>query len=573
MAQVIPPLSDAELAALPSRAEARFYVACREALPDDVVVIYSAGWIYRDKKGKLREGEADFTILSPKLGLFAVEVKGGGVEVDGIARDWYSTDRYGQRHAIKDPFRQASKERHALRDKVLGHPNWRQWKGERLVLGHGVLLPDILDVSALVGPERPREIMGLGADLIQPEPWLERMARFWRQEGEVGLGAQGVRLVQDILCRSLEVRPALRSQLEQAEQQRIRLTHNQAKILRTIGGRRRAVISGGAGTGKTLIAVEKARQMAQSGLKVLLLCFNRPLAEALATSVSDEPNVVAISFHQLCDKRIKAADAESGRHLLEEAAQAYPGEGASHLFEMQMPYAMALAGEVLSERFDALVVDEAQDFSNDHWLAIVDLLKDPDHGHLYLFTDPNQAVYRREGRLPIDEEPFYLTANCRNTAPIHNLAYRFYQGEPVDSPDLLGSDVEFLARDTAQAQAEAISVRVSRWIAEDGLKPEDIVVLVARWPKAESYELIRLQPLPGRNTWVFDQTATEKTVRVDTVARFKGLESPAVVLWLGDDAVARDWSETIYVGLTRAKSLMAVAGSKSLSRYILKKND
>jgi hypothetical protein len=565
MARVLPPLTPTELAGLPSQAEARFYEACRDRLPEDTVVIYSAGWVYRDKQGRLREGEADFTILSPTLGLFAVEVKGGGIEVDGPGRQWHSIDRHGKRHPIKDPFRQAAKERYALLDQVQGHASWRQWRGQRLVLGHAVLLPDIRDAAALVGTDRPRELIGLGDDLIDPTRWLERVARFWRQPGDEGLGAQGVRLVEDILCKSVEVKPALRSHLEQAELQRIRLTRNQAKILRTIGGRQRAVISGGAGTGKTLIAVEKARQLAQAGQQVLLLCFNRPLAEALAASLADEPRIQAISFHQLADRRIREANAASGRDLLAEAAKAYPGEGNKHLFDVQMPYAMALAGEVLTHRFDALVVDEAQDFSDDHWLAITDLLRDPAHGPLFLFTDPNQAVYRREGTLPVADEPFHLTVNCRNTAPIHEIGYRFYQGEEVDAPDLPGVEVTLIGRDTAAEQAAAIGATVSRWLTEDAIPERDIVVLVARWPKAESFDLIKSQPLPGRSTWAFEQASGDRTIRVDTVARFKGLESQAVVLWLGDDAIKRDWSETIYVGLTRAKGVLAVAGSTKIN--------
>jgi hypothetical protein len=94
----------------------------------------------------------------------------------------------------------------------------------------------------------------------------------------------------------------------------------------------------------------------------------------------------------------------------------------------------------------------------------------------------------------------------------------------------------------------------------------DIVVLVARWPKAESYDLLKAQPLLGRSQWAFEQgDAGDRAVLVETVARFKGLESTAVVLWLGDQAIDRDWSETIYVGLTRAKSLLAVVGSEKVA--------
>jgi hypothetical protein len=54
-------------------------------------------------------------------------------------------DRHGERHQIKDPFRQAAIERHALIDQLHGHALWRQWKGNRRVAGHAVVFPDIAD--------------------------------------------------------------------------------------------------------------------------------------------------------------------------------------------------------------------------------------------------------------------------------------------------------------------------------------------------------------------------------------------------------------------------------------------
>ena len=166
MARMIPELNEEQLRAFRSRAEARFYEACREQLPDDVLVIHSAGWIYRDVRGRLREGEADFTIVAAQAGIFAVEVKGGGVAHESATGRWYSVDRNNQRHEIKDPFRQASNERHALFDQLTGHVSWRQWRGGRLTLGHAVVLPDITDAKAVQGPDRPREIIGVGSDII-----------------------------------------------------------------------------------------------------------------------------------------------------------------------------------------------------------------------------------------------------------------------------------------------------------------------------------------------------------------------------------------------------------------------
>lgn len=560
MARMIPQLSAAQLAALPSRAEARFYEACRDQLPQEVVVIYSANWIYRDGRGKLTEGEADFTILSPRTGLIIVEVKGGGVDFDPAIGAWRSVDRQGQPHPIKDPFRQASSERHALLDQIKGHALWRQWSGGRFTIGHAVFFPDIGDAAPLVGPDRPRELMGVNADLRTLPRWLDSAMRFWRQPVDTPLGVKGVRLIEDILCRPIDVRPILRATVDDAERQRIRLTANQAKTLRVLGGRRRAVISGGAGTGKTLLAIEKARQLAQDGLSVLLLCYNRPLAYWIAAGLADQPLITTLSYHQLCDLRARQALAH-GRDLMSEAAQAYPGHGDRHQFDIQMPFALALAADVVTERFDAIVVDEAQDFSDEYWFGAELQLRDQAAGHFYIFIDENQALYPRRGALPVEGEPFQLTVNCRNTSTIHVAGYRFYRGAQIDEPELHGPEVIWTHARTPQVQADEVAKRVHQWLKVEGIEAQDVTVLVASRPKATCYALLEQRNDAAGASWAIEDHSGCRAVLVDTVGRFKGLESQAVVLWIGDEVVDEAMWETAYVGLTRAKSLLAVIGS------------
>lgn len=560
MARMIPVLNARRLGEIPSRAEARFYEASRNQLPDEFLVIYSATWLYRDGRGRVNEGEADFTIVSPTLGVLAVEVKGGGVGFDPQAGTWRSVDRNGNSNTIKDPFRQASKERHALLDQISGHADWRQFGGQRFTLGHAVVFPDINDPTPLLGPDRQREIVGVNADLGNVLRFVGRVMQFWRQPIDVQFGVRGVRVIEDILCRPIDVRPVLRAVVDAAEVQRVRLTAEQSKVLRVIGGRRRAVVSGGAGTGKTLLAVEKAKQLASQGLSVLLLCYNRPLADYLAQGLRDSPLIQAQSYHQLCDQRSRAAVA-AGRDVFNEARQAYPGAGDKHLFDVQMPFALALSADVLAEGFDALVVDEAQDFSDEYWFGLELLLRDQEVGYLYIFTDENQALYPRRGELPIDDEPFHLTANCRNTAPIHEAAYRFYKGDAIDPPELPGPPIIWNASDKDEAQVDAVARRVHQWVAVEGIDAKDIAVLVAKRPKAHYYELLRQHSDVQTVRWAVEQHGQPAAVLLDTVARFKGLEAQAVVLWLGDEVVDEGLWETVYVGLTRGKSLLAVVGS------------
>lgn len=561
MARMIPQLSQEQLRSFKSRAEARFYEACRDGLPDDVVVIYSSNWLYKDLRGKINEGEADFTVLSPQRGVLAVEVKGGGITFVPETGSWHSVDRNGFRHLIKDPFKQASNERHALLDQISGHSLWRQWTGGRFTIGHAVMFPDILDFKPLLGSDRKREIIGVSSDVASINKWYEWVTRFWHEPNNDELGQKGVRLIEDILCKSIDIKPLLRTAVDDVENQRIRLTSNQAKILRIIGGRRRAVISGGAGTGKTVLAVEKAKALANEGLSVLLLCYNRPLADSLATGLIHEPLIRSQSYHQLCDLRIRQAKIQ-GHDLLNAASEAYPGSGQQHHFDIILPYALALSSEVLDEKFDAVIVDEAQDFSDEYWFGIEMLLKDQENGYLYIFIDENQTIYPRKSKLPVVDDPFFLTNNCRNTTPIHDVGYSFYSGIQIDPPELIGPAVIWKSLENSDDQANAIAHQVNQWVNNDGLMPEDVAVLIALSQKSFAYEL--LAPLSGiaNVKWAVEHHGKPNSVLIDTVGRFKGMEAQAIVLWIGDEIISKKQWETVYVGITRAKSLLTIVGSQ-----------
>jgi superfamily I DNA and RNA helicase len=80
---------------------------------------------------------------------------------------------------------------------------------------------------------------------------------------------------------------------------------------------------------------------------------------------------------------------------------------------------VSLAGDLpASERFDAIVVDEGQDFAESWWDAVLAALRDPDEGALYVFSDEGQRIFARQGRPAGELESFPLVENLRNTKQI-----------------------------------------------------------------------------------------------------------------------------------------------------------
>lgn len=565
MARMFPELSDADLEHIPSRAEAKVYRALRDRTSADYEAHYSVAWIMRDPHKAAQDGEGDFLVCNPSNGFITLEVKGGGVRCDGRTGEWFSIDRHGQANPIKDPFRQATKFKYSVLDKLQEHPKWRLLTPP-IRCGHAVFFPDLGSPDTLRRPEAPPDVIGCAPDLDSIATWLKRVQHYWSgtESRHHPLGAAGVRLIRDLFARSFEVKPLLAARLADEEQARIRLTEQQIRVLDILHRRRRAAIFGGAGTGKTVLAVEKAQRLAREGFYTLLTCYNRLLADHLKALCASVENLDVLSFHQLCIQRVHEAKARSGRDLLAEARQSYPGQGTSHEYDVLWPAALSFAADVLDRPYDAIVCDEGQDFREEYWLPLELLLADLDQSPLYIFFDDNQNLYHRAANFPIQDEPFCLDINCRNTQRIHEAAYRYYQGFPVRPPSIPGHALQVLAASQLSAQAKRLQEHLVKLLQNDGIAPDDLIVLIAdAKDKRKYYNALEALPLPRFTSWQEEAPQQRGVIRLDTVNRFKGLEAGIVFLWGLDGIDPAMQREVMYVGLTRAKSLVYLVGQET----------
>ena len=531
MATFFPELTEAELTSLHSQGEATVYRACRGGLSDDFAVYFSVGWILQRPDHSANDGETDFVICHRDHGFLTVEVKGGGIGFDATTGAWTSTDRNGTVHRIKDPVVQARTAKYSILAKLREHPRWAASGAGRVLCGHAVFFPDLGDVRPLQRPDLPVKLIGSRHDLTSIEDWIEVVFAYWRNENHAhgAIGASRLAIFRNIFARSFEVRPPLSGMLEAAEAERIRLTEDQARILDLLQSRRRVAVSGGAGTGKTVLALEKATRLAREGFRTLLTCYNQQLAKHLAIICTGIENLDVMSFHQLCLRRVKRANAVSGRDLFSEATQTYPG---APEWDVRWPNALAYTVDVLETSYDAIVCDEGQDFREEYWFALELLLSNSKTSPLYIFFDDNQNLYQRSSSFPVRNQPFTLATNCRNTDKIHDAVYLYYRGPRVAPPRIRGLEVNVIASSSAAVQAQKLHARIVELISKHGVSPGDITVLVAdSWSKSHYYEELLHLPLPKPAKWLREETRAENTVLLDTVKRFKGLESPVIFLW------------------------------------------
>ena len=104
---------------------------------------------------------------------------------------------------------------------------------------------------------------------------------------------------------------------------------------------------------------------------------------------------------------------------------------------------------------------------------------------------------------------------------------------------------------------------------DERVHPSDIVILVPAHSKAAYYAPLRQRALPRGTRYSIEAHRVENTVLVDTVNRFKSLESTIVILWGLDDLNLSTDRDTLYVAFSRAKSRLHIIGTQNACQRAL----
>lgn len=378
-------------------AEKAVWTALRNSLADDCVLAHSVH--VRDGRN---EYEIDLLVLWPNVGMAAIEVKGGQVSID--SGQWYQSDR-NQKRKIKSPVAQSQSSLHALKD-------WLE-----IQLGSRISSRCAYMVS-LPYTDVPRNwtMAGCPRSLLLDQTDSKSPAELVRQAIEIeGGGASPLapafleRIVRKLGGNmDTAVVPSTTSQEDEAAQDH--LTERQSVLLQATRALPRIRFTGGAGSGKTWLAVEKARMLSKEGKRVSLFCYNKGLGQYLQDRVASWRQAKPVftgEFHEYV-RGLGVPD----------------GQGQDY-FDVEMPRLLKelAAGMAPRERLDAVVVDEAQDFAPLWWDALLACTTAPEAGEVYAFMDDRQDVYQRWGGATADLTigpmatlvPIHIDDNLRNT--------------------------------------------------------------------------------------------------------------------------------------------------------------
>lgn len=507
-----------------------------EKLPDGYYVFHSLR-ITDVQDNIFHESETDFVIFHADKGIICLEAKAGHVRYqDGM---W----KYGSGIPMHNggPFNQASANKWKLKRYI--ENSKLSTIIERCKFLHAVWFPSVSGqelISMAMPPEADKTLVLTKEALADPTPYVERIFSIHlpnRVETDL-TKAEAQRLIREVLCPQFNVFPTATYDADLKKMVFHRLLKEQAGILNFLEEQKTAIINGAAGTGKTMIALEKAQRHAADGEKVLFLCYNVKLRDHLADNY---PNAL-IEYYTISGFACKMCNTYTPnfaklQNLLEDM--------------------------YLSESFPYkhVIIDEGQDFGMDDieeaniLQTIKDIISDGDSndGTFYVFYDKMQLIQAR--RIPrfIEDTDCKLTLyrNCRNTEniaitslrPLSERKPRLYEGCVKGVP----ANLYFCEDDTG---AIPCLDNVLQRLHGEGFK--DITILTC---KTEETSILHGKVINGMY---------QNKYRFTTCRKFKGLEADVVVLIDVDgNTFSADNILLYYVGSSRARIRLEIVSTLS----------
>jgi hypothetical protein len=564
-----------------SHSEHEVFQALRDTLSTGWTVFSALHWTHKNSKGKFHDGEADFVLYHPDHALLVLEVKGGGIEFNPQTGKWFTIPEGQPPKPLKQsPLRQARSNLYAIL-KIL-----RRHTGKHLPLswGYGAVFPNITDLGPLAGkhPQAPTGILACATDLPYLGEWCEQLAQSWIKKGrddfqdfggspglfvsEPGQPAQSIAtFLRAALCPEVKLPTelCLNQSIERERREFLELSKAQAQVLRPLRANQRLAVRGGAGTGKTLLAIQKAISLGRQGIPTLLTCYNRVLAQSMLAAVkrglhaTGDGWVLEDGFLQVQTLPDHLAD------LLDGPGAATADHDSSYWIDLPNRFLRWRETHDLSAAQStlAIILDEGQDFGADWFQALPNLLTDPADDFLWVFFDDAQAIYA-DGLGPDPQSllpgaaVIDLDENYRNTQEIF-YAYQPYCGDLQQRAlGPTGRPVTEVQCAPGESTLEAVGRIVTQLVNGGKIPIEQITILT---PTRSSSELF-VPKIAGFSNQPSGQIQPGKLV-IETIHSFKGQESPIVIL-----------AEMHHADPTQADRLRYIAMSRALHELVIVEN-
>lgn len=528
-----------------SRAEYDWYRAFRDQLDDSFSVFYSVNLYQVNSRNRVEKGEIDFLIFHENFGAILLEVKGGEVLFSTDQQALFTRNGLGMFHI--DPVGQLSKCQRLLISKLRHHPAWHDDDFLRIRFAVG-----FTDAREIVHGDfgLPSEAVGTYSDIKDVRSFLLRVVGLDESDisNNVAANDSVTSRLRTTLGRDYAFLEDWRSRIEQIEASQRKSTVEQELCLELLASQTRVQILGAAGSGKTLLAMRKFQELVDSGLQVLFVVRNPMLATYLRNRLHGGE---VLSLERLVIDLDRRAEEESGVRLLGRTGQDLPSTSVETGDWANM---IESAVSELHIWFDALIVDEVQDFSEGEIFALRAFLGGEPNAPVYLFGDNNQALDGRSIELHDFPPPYILNRNCRNPAPVFEISKRFYVGPERANLIKDGIPVKTMVGGDIRDQANWVYQTINDDMVDLEKKIDDFVVLVGDIENS-AYRSTLNEVFSKKN---------EESPNIFSVRDYKGLEATIVYLWGIESFHGVEQKEFLYVGVTRCTLALRVVTTSSL---------
>jgi hypothetical protein len=496
-----------------SYAEKTLFQLFEKNLSDDYIVFHGAWW--QHIKYIVQDREADFIIIHPDRGIIILEAKGGQIIYDHLNMAWYQN-----KDKMKiSPFKQAKEIKFKFLDFLSKH---NEFKNKDFCRGQCVAFPDIDGVVNNLPSEAPQEILLLRPQLGNISGWISSVFDYYKAEGHfTKLGQQRTDLIINLISPSTEFKKYIASDIVENNQQIIQLTQQQFDILNNLCLHSECIVLGCAGSGKTQLAIEKARKLCQHLVKTLVICKSNNLSLYIAASLQDEIKMgycVVSSFEEIHPRKSQ-----------------------------------------LTFDFTAIILDEGQDFESEETNYLKQLI--PDDGIFYIFQDSNQNISKNANKLALKVHPTVLDKNCRNTHKIFKYAEPFVScSHPIKSSLMEGRDVVYRIYEDTDDIFIWLEEDITALVNNHNVLPNQIVILTDMYPSSKSI-LSQYSHIDRFDLKPYSFNQDKNTIQWSNIEMYKGLESDVIMLFFEKQkkVVLSNWDmANRYVGATRAKSFLVV---------------
>lgn len=554
MARMLPNIDPSQIQ---HTSEEPVYLALRDQLDDEYVVLHSYPWLRPWRGEALLEGEADFVVLHPTRGILVLEVKGGNkIRHDGWR--WIRDTKDGERE-FQDPFRQAQRNMHALLD-IARERSGGRIREQDLVSGYAVIFPH-LDYEGSPPPHAAKAIVISRRNLPFMAQAIETAFAAWTDQPRILSHERYRMLLNDCLLPKFRMFRPVGLDISQAANQLFELTEIQTHVFMGLYAHDRVLVEGVAGSGKTLLALHRALAFAREGKRTLFVCFNKELAVWIRRRVHEDPTTKEFR-HVLFVKHFHGLAAELAAEASIDFHPAGGGSRTEAFWDNEVPDLMeqAVLDLGISGRdihFDTIVVDEAQDFSLGWWYVLTQSLLSNVDGPLYAFMDPNQSLRGEVQRPEVEfSVRFNLTINCRNTRRIAAASASILDIEPgLFERSPIGCTLRVLRSNSSRQQKGLVMQELRSLLHNEGVSPRQIAVIgPAAKDNGSLSDLADIDGVPlvtSAEEW-YDGDG----VLVTTARSFKGLEAEVIMLYDLGGFSRLFRREDLYVACTRAKVLL-----------------